>query len=363
MPAKVSKTAKTTSPVAKSVSKVDPKTAKTSVRLTEEEKAADPENFILNPNTKNYVLKTSVIGKKLVKAKETNEEVPKTLTGTQRLILFIQTLQDQLDLEDSEIKVALKLIEQEMPRGFPSSWGGKRKTARSPDHPKQPSNPFIFYCKAIRPSVVKSNPGLKITEIMSMMGKLWADTTEEDRKEYLAQTAADKVRYETAMKIFEEAHPDQARGKSSPSGKPTKETAYHLYCEDNRESCKDEFPDLEGKDITRKLAEKWDTLKESDPAKITEYQTKANEANADFEERMTEYHNSPNTPKKWSAKEEEKSKDPNYRFNAATGRHVLKEKEKEKSPSPKTKKTADKKAATPVEKVEKVEVSDDDLVA
>lgn len=58
----------------------------------------------MNPNTNKYVKRDTPLGKKLVKAEETGEEVPKTMTETERLILVVQTLQDQLEIEDSAIK-------------------------------------------------------------------------------------------------------------------------------------------------------------------------------------------------------------------------------------------------------------------
>ena len=115
----------------------------------------------LNPATKKHVKRDSPMGKKLVKAEETGEEVAKTMTETARLMLIVQTLVDQLDLEDSAVKAAFTAIDTvkaELPRGFPAAWGGKQKSTRHPDHPKQPSNPFIYYNKANRASRGRGEP-------------------------------------------------------------------------------------------------------------------------------------------------------------------------------------------------------------
>jgi hypothetical protein len=369
------------------------------VRLTEDDKKADPENYILNPGTGKHVKRDSPMGKKLVKAEETGEEVAKTMTETARLILFIQTLQDQLGLEDSAIKAAFVAddsVKAEMPRGFPNAWGGKQKTARSPDHPKQPSNPYIFFTKAVRKSVVEANPGVKNTEIVSIMAKMWKETAEEDRIEYQESAAEDKVRYEEAMKVFEAEHPDQARAKTSPgSGKPTKETAYHLFSEEHRESVTAENEGLDGKQITKKLAEMWDELKKSDKDKVAEYQAAADQANEGFEERVAEFNNSPGSSPKLSKAEQAKANDPeHYELNLKTNRYGLKEgwkknpdgsfvfATKKEAASPKkpaakpvtkktaakpaekkvTKKSAEKKVVEKVEEDEKVEENDDDLL-
>jgi hypothetical protein len=325
---KTAKTTKTTK-ATKSASPKAPTKAPT-IRLSEEDKKTDTVNYIFNPNTNKYVKRGTPLGKKLVKAEQTGEEIPKTMTETERLILVIQTLVDQLGLEDSAIKISLKPISGELPRGFPVEWGGKQKTARSPDHPKQPSNAYIFYTKAVRQSVVDANPDLSNTDIVSMMAKMWKLTSEEDRTEYNQLAEEDKIRYEEEMKIFEAEHPDQARAKSSP-GKPTKATAYHKYCEVNRDALKEENPDLDGKSITKLLAEQWEEVKK-DEDEHAKYQALADEANEGFEERVTEYHEDNNHHKKLSDSEQAKANDPeHYELNPKTGRYISKEEPKKET--------------------------------
>jgi hypothetical protein len=310
-----------------STAKSTKETKETTVRLSEEDKRTDPDNYIINSGTGKYVKRDSPMGKKLVKAEETGEDVAKTMTETDRLIKFIQTLIDQLDLEDSAIKAAFVGLKDEMPRGFPNAWGGKQKTAPFPGHPKRPNNPYIFFTKAVRESTVLANPDVGNTGIVSIMAKQWNETAEEDRVEYYEAAAADKLRYEEEMVVFETEHPDQARAKSSPGdGKPTKETAYHLFQVESREYVQTEFPDLDGKQITKKLAEMWDELKKDNKEKVADYQAEAEKANEDFEERVKDYHNSPNSSPKLSKGEQAKANDPeHYDLNTETDRYVLKE--------------------------------------
>ncbi len=352
--AKVSKTSTKTAP-AKAVSKVTNTVSKVEIvkstksptlRLSEDDKKTDSVNYITNPNTGKFVKRDTPLGKKLAKAEETGEEIPKTMTETERIILVVQTLQDQLDLEDSAIKTSLKPIMEELPRGFPVIWGGKQKTARSPDHPIQPNNAYIFFTKAVRQSTAEANPTLKNTEIVSLMAKMWKNTADEDRSEYNDLAAEDKERYETEMKVFETEHPDQARAKSSP-GKPTKVTAYHKYCKDNRDTFKEKNSTLNDKAITRLLADKWKE-DQKDEEILAKYQALADEANEGFEDRVIDYHEN-NGHKKLSETEQKKANDPdNYELNPKTGRFVEKEKLK-KVASPKVEKT---------EKPEKTEKSE-----
>jgi len=281
----------------------------------------------MNPHTKKMVKRVSQMGKKLVEAEKTGEEVAKMMTETQRLILVVQTLRDLADLDDSVIKAALKTIENELPRSFPSYWGGKQKEARHADHPKGPSNGYIFFTTAVRAEVKTANPGLSPKEIISLLAKQWNETEEKDRAEYEKLAVADKARYDAEMMVFEKEHPEEARGsKFSSPGKPTKTTAYHLFCEANRQMVKNENPEFDGKKTMQFLAEKWAELKKDYPEQAQSFQDDADEANVGFEDRVKEFHLSPGSPKKLSKVEQAKADDPeHYELNTETGRHMLKD--------------------------------------
>lgn len=390
MPAKVTSKASTAkAPTAKASTAAKPTKAAV-VRLSEEDKAADPENFIYNPESKKHVKRDSAMGKKLMQAEKNGKQV---VTETGRLILFIQTLQDQLGLEDSVIKAALtsdEAVKAEMPRAFPAAWGGKQKTARSPEHPKHPTNSFLFFNKAVRESVVEANPGIKGSEILSIISKMWKETAEEDKAEYIAAAAADRLRYEAEMEKYEKEHPEEARKSSPGNDRPKKTTAYTLFQPDCRKTLESEYPDLNGKEITKKIAEMWNELKKEDPKKVAEYQAAADKANEDFEERLKEYMSTPGSSPKLSKAEQAKADDPeHYQLNTETGRHFLREgwrknpdgtftKIGKKESSPKTEKTkpapkkaiaikpAEKKVTKPKVEEEEVEVEietqDDELL-
>jgi len=331
MSAKATKTTKTGAKTGPKFSKsAKPVSAKPMLppRMTEEEKKADTENYILNPNTDKMVKRDTPQGKKLVEAEKTGAEIPKTMTDTQRLILVVQTIRDIVDLEDAVIKAALKTIEDELPRSFPAYWGGKQKEARHADHPKGPSNAYIYYTKEIRPSTKDAHPDLSPKELIALMAKMWKETADEDRAEYETQAANDKLRYETEMAVFEAAHPELARSstKSSSPGKPTKATAYGMFCEANRQMVKDENPELEANKVTKILAENWALIKKDHSKEAEKYQDLADELNADFEERTKEFYSSPGSPVKLSKVEQAKADDPeHYELNMKTNRYVLKE--------------------------------------
>jgi hypothetical protein len=309
------------------------------IRLSEEDKRNDPENYIWNPVTEKHNKRSTPQGKTLILAEKTGAPIPKNKTETERIKLVVETLKTELNHTDSEIKTALKSIISELPRGFPVVWGGKQKVVRSADQPKPASNSYIFFIKAVRDDVASANPTLSNTEIVSLMAKMWNATKDEDRIEYELAAANDKKRYEEEMKVFEANNPKLARAKSLPT-KPTKVSAYNKYCELNRETIKTDNPDIDGAGVNKILSDNWNETKK-DKDELNKYQELADEANADFEERITNYHKSTGF-KNLSATEQKKAMDKEkYEFNPGTGRHVEKaekaEKKTEKKPVKKTK--------------------------
>jgi len=352
--AKVSKTSTVKTP-AKAVTKATAKAAKTepiktptkpvTVRLSEEDKKADTLNYILNPNTDKYVNKNTRAGQLIVEAIKNNKPIPKSKTETERLTLFVQTFQDKLNLEDSAIKDILKPIENEFTRGFPVQWGGKPKKVHAEDKPKLPCNAYIFFSRAVREKVVKTNPDLPNKEIMSIIADMWNDTPENDRVEYQELADEAKKEYEKKMIEYETKYPEKMRAKSNV-GKPTKASAYHKYCEENRELIKKENPELNGKEISSVLIEQWKEIQQ-DKDELAKYQALADEANEDFEERIMEYYKS-NRPKKLSKIEQKKADDPeNFELNFKTGRYV--EKSSVEKSSEKSKKTEEESEAVEAE--------------
>lgn len=57
----------------------------------------------------------------------------------------------------------------------------KPKAEKDPNAPKKPLTAFMLYTNKRRPEVMKQNPGLKITEISTIIGKEWKELTKEEK--------------------------------------------------------------------------------------------------------------------------------------------------------------------------------------
>jgi len=256
---------------------------------------------------------------------EKSSKNSKNFTEIERLILIIETLQEEIDFSDEEIKKALsKLDDKILPKSFPTRWGGKHKISKDPTRPKPPSNAYIYFTIAVRPSVEKANPELSNTEIVSLMAKMWNETAENDRGEYKAKALEDKNRYEAQMKVYETKNPEKARASTKIHDKQTKATAHRMFCDENRQHLKDENPELDGRDIIKMLGELWNEIKE-DSEQFAKYQELADETNkAQFGDTSPSPVSS-SSPKKLSASEQAKADQPDkYEFNTETNRYVLK---------------------------------------
>ena len=143
---------KTTSPV--------PKIAV--IRLKEEDKAADPDTYVMNPATGKYVKRDSPTGKKILKAEEEGTELEKPMTETERLLKFVEILRDECDLSDDQIAAALgkKEYKELLPRAWPVFWGGNHKEKKDPNAPKRPPSSFFCYQSANREALAKVNKGM-----------------------------------------------------------------------------------------------------------------------------------------------------------------------------------------------------------
>ena len=58
--------------------------------------------------------------------------------------------------------------------------------------PIGPSNAYMCFANTVRASIVEYNPGLKNTEILSLMDKLWKDISEFNRAKFVALAEANK---------------------------------------------------------------------------------------------------------------------------------------------------------------------------
>jgi len=77
-----------------------------------------------------------------------------------------------------------------------------KKKKKDPNAPKRPTSAYFYFAGDVRPGIREENPGLKITEVASIIGSKWRGLDDEDKKPYEEQAAKDKKRYAKEMESY-----------------------------------------------------------------------------------------------------------------------------------------------------------------
>jgi hypothetical protein len=83
---------------------------------------------------------------------------------------------------------------------------------------KKPVSAYVIFSNMKRAEVKSKNPELSPKEILSLLGKMWRELSDDDKVEYNELAAEDKVRYQ------KETGTDSGVEKSKKETKPKKET-------------------------------------------------------------------------------------------------------------------------------------------
>merc|ERR1712065_124550 len=67
---------------------------------------------------------------------------------------------------------------------------------------------YLLFCKEKRSGVQEKNPGVSFTEQGKLLGSMWKSASEDEKKKYNDQAAAEKVVYNEAMEKFKLKHPN-----------------------------------------------------------------------------------------------------------------------------------------------------------
>ncbi|XP_036360879.1 glutamic acid-rich protein isoform X2 [Octopus sinensis] len=78
----------------------------------------------------------------------------------------------------------------------------KRKQVKDPNAPKRCLSAFFIFCKDHRAKLIEEKPELKVSEVATLLGKMWKLSTPEVKKSYEERAAQDRKRYEKEMIIF-----------------------------------------------------------------------------------------------------------------------------------------------------------------
>lgn len=112
----------------------------------------------------------------------------------------------------------------------------------------RPKNSFLMFSDDKRNEIKLANPGIKSNEIAKIVGKMWAESTEEVKETY-------RKKYSNIKSTLP---PKPVPEKKAPT---RKRSNYNMFCgSEIRQKIKSENPNITPKDMTCKLAEIWRSL-------------------------------------------------------------------------------------------------------
>lgn len=196
---------------------------------TNAEKALEPEKYIYNPDTENYVDRTKADGKALEQGKT-------VITDAKRLLIVVKRFKDNFNLTDARVK---SILDGDVPRSFPIEWGGKldgkKKKKKDKDQPKGARNALIFFGSHVREEAKKEAEKTKKDEsdkshvpTFQQINVLWNAVPASKKAVYEKMAKDDRVRFEREMNEYYEKNPDKKQKKT----KTKKESGFERFTEE-----------------------------------------------------------------------------------------------------------------------------------
>ena len=138
------------------------------------------------------------------------------------------------------------------------------KISTNKDGPKKNKSSYIFFGIDERKIIKEENLGLSNSGILTEIGVRWKSLKDNNPKRYeyyINLAKEDKIRYENELNNPEKnLSDDTITVKEEKIDKNTKVNGYINYCKKNRTNCKNKYPELNPKEITKKLSEEWKAL-------------------------------------------------------------------------------------------------------
>jgi len=80
-----------------------------------------------------------------------------------------------------------------------------KRAKKDPSAPKRPMSAFLYFSQDRRGSLKTANPTMRNTEISSILGKLWRDASDEDRRPYVERELFDRNKYKAVLATWKKA--------------------------------------------------------------------------------------------------------------------------------------------------------------
>lgn len=169
---------------------------------------------------------------------------------------------------EEQSKHIMKLLKEKKNEITPLLSNSKRK--KDPEAPKKWKTSYIFFCTEQRKLLKNQDVKYKTTEITGKLAEIWKSLSDREKLKYDELSKQDKERYIKEMSVYS---PSETYKKERT--KPKRITSsYMFFCQKERDTIKNECPNMNAKEITSELGRRWKTLTDEQKAPYIEKQDK-----------------------------------------------------------------------------------------
>jgi high mobility group protein B3 len=81
-----------------------------------------------------------------------------------------------------------------------------KRAKKDPSAPKRPMSAFLYYSQDKRRAIKDANPSLKNTEVSRILGDLWRNATDEDKKPHVDRELLEREKYKVSIADWREEY-------------------------------------------------------------------------------------------------------------------------------------------------------------
>eukprot|EP01121_Diplochlamys_sp_Union-15-3_P022036 TRINITY_DN9256_c0_g1_i2.p1 TRINITY_DN9256_c0_g1~~TRINITY_DN9256_c0_g1_i2.p1 ORF type:complete len:299 (-),score=42.95 TRINITY_DN9256_c0_g1_i2:6-902(-) len=131
---------------------------------------------------------------------------------------------------------------------------------------------YMFFANTHRPTVMKHYPDITCPDVTRILGKMWSETTDGEKKLFEHLAEKDKERYQNEKKIYASLpkreeypkKPRKKRAKKDPSAPKRNMSAYLFFSNIRRHDVKKARPELTFSEIAKVLSKMWKVMSSRD---------------------------------------------------------------------------------------------------
>ena len=150
-------------------------------------------------------------------------------------------------------------------------YDNEMKLYKSDAKPKRGKSAYNIFVQNKRSEVNDKHPEANSKEVMTLIGAVWKNTSDSDRKEYYTLAAADKQRYTQEIAEWNQKHPvtkdsSDADGEVSVRDKANTKplTAYRAYIQSQIHIVQNCHPELSTKEVKKIIRTEWKNVSKED---------------------------------------------------------------------------------------------------